>query len=49
VCLTQGEQLQPVSRFQAVAVGENIYLHTHRDTDSILRLSTSPEEPNGLR
>jgi N-acetylneuraminic acid mutarotase len=37
----QGEQLQPISRFQAVAVGDDIYIHTHRNTDSILRLRTS--------
>lgn len=37
----QGEQLQPISRFQAVAVGDDIYLHTHRNTTDILRLSRS--------
>lgn len=43
-CHVQGEQLQPISRFQAVAIGDDIYIHTHRNTDDILRLSTSGDK-----
>jgi hypothetical protein len=35
----QGKALQPISRFQAAAVGDDIYLHTHRNVDNIMRLS----------
>jgi hypothetical protein len=31
--------LQPISRFQAAVIGDDIYLHTHRNTANILRLS----------
>lgn len=37
--LVQGGQLLPTSRSQAVAVGDHIWLHTHRCTGSILRLT----------
>lgn len=35
----QGETLQPISRFQAAVIGDDIYLHTHRNTTDMLRLS----------
>lgn len=37
--------LQGISRFQAVAVGTHIYIHTHRTEDHILRLDTSSSPP----
>ena len=37
----QGEQLPQISRFQAVVVGTDVYLHTHRSQRDILRLSTA--------
>lgn len=37
--LVQGGQLLPTSRSQAVVVGDHIWLHTHRCTGSILRLT----------
>lgn len=43
----QGEQLPPISRFQAVAMGDDIYIHTHRNTQDILKLSTAAA-PDGL-
>jgi N-acetylneuraminic acid mutarotase len=37
--------LQGISRHQAAAVGQHIYIHTHRTTDHILRLDTSVSAP----
>ncbi|WIA33891.1 hypothetical protein OEZ86_006990 [Tetradesmus obliquus] len=37
--------LQGISRHQAAAVGQHIYIHTHRTTDHILRLDTSASPP----
>ncbi|KAF6248736.1 galactose oxidase [Scenedesmus sp. NREL 46B-D3] len=37
--------LQGVSRHQAAAVGQHVYIHTHRTTDHILRLDTSASPP----
>jgi N-acetylneuraminic acid mutarotase len=37
--------LQGISRHQAAAVGQHIYIHTHRTTDHILRLDTSVSPP----
>lgn len=42
----QGEQLQPISRFQAAAVGQHIYIHTHRNISNILRLDTAALPPH---
>lgn len=33
--------LQPISRFQATAVGSKIYIHTHRSLDDILVLDVA--------
>ena len=42
----QGEQLKPISRFQACAVGSNIYIHTHRSLQDILVLDVAdPDAP----
>ena len=41
-----GVSLQPISRFQAVAVGDVIYIHTHRSLQDILALNVKkPERP----
>eukprot|EP00878_Enallax_costatus_P003843 GHUV01004059.1.p1 GENE.GHUV01004059.1~~GHUV01004059.1.p1 ORF type:complete len:362 (+),score=97.55 GHUV01004059.1:149-1234(+) len=40
-----GEPLQGISRFQAVAVGEKIYVHTHRTEDHILVIDTAANSP----
>lgn len=40
-----GEPFQPASRFQAVALGPRIYIHTHRCLDMILVLDTAAEPP----
>ena len=38
--------LQPISRFQAAAVGSNIYIHTHRSLDDIVVLDVgNPDRP----
>eukprot|EP00877_Chromochloris_zofingiensis_P008527 jgi/Chrzof1/3928/Cz13g13210.t1 len=42
---TEGVQLEGISRFQAVALGEQIYIHTHRNLADILVLDTSSEPP----
>ena len=39
--LTQGEDLPAISRFQAAAVGNKIYIHTHRSLQDILTLDVS--------
>ena len=39
--LLQGEELPPISRFQATDVGGDIWIHTHRNETDILRLRTS--------
>eukprot|EP00879_Flechtneria_rotunda_P009431 GHRR01009873.1.p1 GENE.GHRR01009873.1~~GHRR01009873.1.p1 ORF type:complete len:380 (+),score=81.08 GHRR01009873.1:187-1326(+) len=41
----QGELLQGISRFQAVAVGPKIYVHTHRTDDHILVINTETSQP----
>lgn len=42
----QGESLGGgISRFQAVAVGDIIYIHTHRCSDHIITLDTATEPP----
>lgn len=40
-----GEQLQGISRFQAVADGTRILIHTHRTEDHILALHTDSSPP----
>ncbi len=46
---TQGEEgisLQPISRFQAAAVGNMVYIHTHRSLNDILVLDVAkPDSP----
>lgn len=37
----QGEELPAISRFQAVALGSKIYIHTHRSLQDILVLDVS--------
>ncbi len=42
----QGEELPAISRFQAVALGSKIYIHTHRSLQDILVLDVAnPDEP----
>lgn len=42
----EGASLQTISRFQAVAVGDVIYIHTHRSLQDILAIDVSnPDEP----
>ena len=42
----QGEQLKPISRFQACAVGSRIFIHTHRSLQDILVLDVAdPDAP----
>lgn len=41
----QGEALQPISRFQAVAVGPKIFIHNHRSIEDIHVLDTSTTQP----
>ena len=42
----EGAQLQPISRFQAAAVGNIIFIHTHRSLQDILALDvTDPDKP----
>lgn len=37
----QGESLQGISRFQAVTLGDKIYIHTHRNLEDIYVLHTN--------
>lgn len=38
--------MQPISRFQAAAVGHTIYIHTHRSINDILVLDVAdPDKP----
>eukprot|EP00898_Chlorokybus_atmophyticus_P001356 jgi/Chlat1/2220/Chrsp17S02544 len=39
----QGSQMPRISRFQAVAVGDKIYIHNHRSLESVCILDTSKE------
>ncbi|KAK9794608.1 hypothetical protein WJX73_007394 [Symbiochloris irregularis] len=41
----QGESLEAISRFQAVAVGQKIFIHTHRSLQDILILDTATSPP----
>ena len=43
--MPQGATMPAVSRFQAVAVGSRIFIHTHRSTESILVLDTGKQPP----
>ena len=43
----QGEALPAISRFQAVAVGSEIYIHTHRSLQDVLVLDVAdPDAPD---
>ena len=42
----EGISLQPISRFQVAAVGNMVYIHTHRSLNDILVLDVAnPEKP----
>jgi len=42
----EGISLQPISRFQVAAVGNMVYIHTHRSLNDILVLDVAnPDEP----
>ena len=42
----EGVSLQPISRFQAAAVGNVVYIHTHRSLNDILVLDVAnPDSP----
>ncbi len=42
----EGISLQPISRFQAAAVGNMVYIHTHRSLNDILVLDVAnPDSP----
>lgn len=42
----EGVSLQPISRFQAAAVGNLVYIHTHRSLNDILVLDVAnPDSP----
>lgn len=42
----QGEQLKPISRFQACVVDSKIFIHTHRSLQDILVLDVAdPDAP----
>ena len=44
----QGEELPAISRFQAVALGSKIYIHTHRSLQDILVLDVSDADAPSL-
>ncbi len=42
--VVQGEQMPQISRFQAQATGDRIYIHTHRSLQDILVLDVSDSD-----
>jgi hypothetical protein len=44
----QGEALPAISRFQAVAVGSKVYIHTHRSLEDILVLDVTDADAPAL-
>ena len=44
-----GISLQPISRFQAAAVGNMVYIHTHRSLNDILVLDVTNSDSPKLK